>query len=635
MALNQAAINIEVINGRIPALNYLKSLTVSSTSASSFLKRTGAIRKALSTSVATLVRGVRKRITYTSTSTASIRKAITQTARKVTSVSTASVVKRVGHLFSTVSSTSTATLKRVTGKVLTYNETAVSRLIKAVRKTFSVTGTSASNLYKRLPKSYSASSTAIVSLRKRVNKPLTSSIEFVVALVTGIATHFVSLVYNSVTTSSLRKLVRKLLTDIEVSVASIITVTNRLITLLAYSSSTVSIRKAATHALIATSTSVASVIKKVLKTFITLGTKTVMTGTLNSSVYNERTINSDDPTYTETTGITSTATIAVNSFYYKALTVLSTSISTIVRAITRLKVIVASVVTTTNSLVKQVGIQLYSFVENLADVFKQVQLVLITLGNKYVMTGTIGSTIYNLLTINTDDPVYTTTTGVSSTATVAVSTIYYRILTSIATVTSSLLPALIKLKVLVANAVTSTARVLKQVNLNLVSEVFNAIETVKQINLILITYGSKYVMTGGLNGLILNALTINEESPPSYILGEGVFSTATVSVLSNYYRTLNILSTSISSLLTFKFLPKVLVANVVSSIVSIKKDIEKLVEVAYSFVDATISTAITFLAELISLVTSTSTIASAKFFFKVLSVISTVLLQLVELGLKY
>jgi hypothetical protein len=284
---------------------------------------------------------------------------------------------------------------------------------------------------------------------------------------------------------------------------------------------------------------------------------------------------------------------------------------------------VASVVTTTNSLVKQVGIQLYSFVENLADVFKQVQLVLITLGNKYVMTGTIGSTIYNLLTINTDDPVYTTTTGVSSTATVAVSTIYYRILTSIATVTSSLLPALIKLKVLVANAVTSTARVLKQVNLNLVSEVFNAIETVKQINLILITYGSKYVMTGGLNGLILNALTINEESPPSYILGEGVFSTATVSVLSNYYRTLNILSTSISSLLTFKFLPKVLVANVVSSIVSIKKDIEKLVEVAYSFVDATISTAITFLAELISLVTSTSTIASAKFFFKVLSVIST------------
>ena len=546
MALNQAAINIEVINGSVPVLNYLKSLTVSSTSTSSFLKRAGAIRSVISTSAVSLVRGVRKLITYTSTSTATVRKAITQTARSVVSTSTAKLLKGYFRRLNGIVVTSTATLKKAVGKLVVASQSTSNTVFRGVRKILSVSDATVSNIVNRVSKNFSVSSTSIAS-----------------------------------------------------------------------------IKKAATRTLLIISTTIASVIKKVLKTFIVKGTKTLMTGTLNGPLLNERSINSDDPTYTETTGITSTATVSVNAFYYKVLTVLSTSISTIVRAINRLKVLVVSVVTTTNSLVKQVGTQLYFYVENLADVFKQVQLVLITLGNKYVMTGTIGSSIFNLLTINEDNPIYTTTTGVTSTTTVSVSTIYYRILTSIATVTSSLLPALIKLKALVANAVTSTVRVLKQANINLVSEVLSAIETVKQIRLILITYGSKYVMTGGLNGLILNALTINEESPPNYILAEGVFSTATISILSRYYKTLNILGTSISSLLTFKFLPKVLVANVVSSIVSIKKDIGKLVELAGSLVDATISTAITFLAELISLVTNTSTLAAARFFFKVLSVIST------------
>ena len=360
MALNQAAINIEVINGVPPAKLYNQAVTASSTSTSSFLKKAGAIRSALSTSAVNLVRGVGKLVTYTSTSAVSILRAITQTARTVTSTSTVSITKAVNHLFSTITSISSSTLARVAGKLVVASESTVNSISRAVGKFVVASEVTVSNIYKLLPKTYSASSTSTANVLKTVGKTLVSAIEYTVALIAEKANHFVTLSYNSVTTSSIAKLVNKLITDVEVSIAVILEAANHLLTLLAYSTSTVNISKAVSHTVTAISTSIANVFKQVQKTFITLGNKYVMTGGLNGSVFNLLAINTDAPVYTETTGVTSNTTISVNSVYHVLISIVEATVNSLTafRILPRTYTVVSTSIV---NLVKQAQTTLYNF----------------------------------------------------------------------------------------------------------------------------------------------------------------------------------------------------------------------------------------------------------------------------------
>lgn len=579
MALNQAAINVEVINGYPPAVLYFKNVIASSTTISSFLKRTGAIRKALSTSVATLVRGVRKRITYTSTSTASIRKAITQTARSVISTSTAKLLRRYFRLLNGIVVTSTATLRKAVGKLVVASQSTTSTISRAVRKILSVSDATVSNIVKRVSKRFSVSSTSIASIKKAATRTLSvisTTIAKVIkkvlktfivkgtktlmtgtlngpifnerALNTDDPTYTETTGVTSTATVSVNSFYYKLLTILSTSVNTLSFFVNKLRTLTVNVTSSVTklslvFKELVTDILV----SIATVFKIVGKLLVASGTKTVMTGTLNGPLLNERALNTDDPTYTETTGITSTATVSVNALYYRLFTVLSTSINTITRAITRLKVIIATIVVSSSSLLKSVSKLLYTFVSNLADTFKQIQLILITYGNKYVMTGGLNGLSLNELTINEEAPAtYILAPGVYSTATVSVISIYYKVLVSLVTSINSLVIAFIKLKVLVANAVISTVRVFKQANLTLVAFVSSVIDTVKQIKLILITLGTRFIMLGGINGLTLNDLTINDESSETIIYTSGVNSTATLLTNSFFFKVLSVLSTSIA-----------------------------------------------------------------------------------------
>ena len=957
MALNQAAINVEVINGYPPAVLYFRNVIASSTTITSFLKRAGAIRSAISTTAASLVRGVRKSITYTSTSTATILKAIIQSARSVTSATTSTIRRQFNRTVNGIVATSTSTVQKAVGKLVTYNEIAVNTISRAVRRTLTVVGTSASNLYKLQPKSYSASSTSTASELLRVNKNIVSSLVVSSVVLTRLLARFVVVSYNSITTSSFVKRVSKLVIDsvavtvvitdiislfrtllitstsvasirkvcaktiiaisssisnviksvlktfitsgtktlilstlngalindyalnegvsttvdaigitstptisvnsffyklltilstsvstivnvlirarllavnvvssttrlvnlfktfsllevfsicslapnaiylfilnitstisstlnervnkvvsatstslssilkaarknitalsstvstlrkqasklvtalvtstvtlpakgirkvitlvsntlvtlsrfnfkllleVEVGIATIITVANRLVVLLAYSNSNAKITKGFSKTLVALQSIVVALFKQVAKTFIVSGTRTVMTGTLNSSFLNERTLNSDDAVYTESPGISSTATVSVNAFYYRILTILSIVSASLTRTRGTVKVLVANVTTSIVNILKDISTTLYidisstvtlvfsfayllildctsttsSFITNnikkliqyisvtvvllsrpgqlfrtllisstvvaslrkaipklfnvvsttISSLVKKVLLTFITFGNKYVMTGTLGSSVLNGLTINTDDPVYVASPGVSSTATVSVDSLYYKLLTILATSTSSILSAFVLVKLLIANTIISTVSIVKQFSLALYTFVSTVVDTFKEIKLILITYGIKYVMTGGLNGLVLNELSINDEPPPSYIIAEGVSSTTTVSVLSNYYRALNALSSTISSIFALKVIIKLLIANVITSVSSIKKVIDKVFETVSSFVDATLTSLAVIFVVLTTLVTTTSTLLAGQFFFRVLSVIST------------
>lgn len=358
------------------------------------------------------------------------------------------------------------------------------------------------------------------------------------------------------------------------------------------------------------------------KTLIVQGSKTVMTGSLNGPIFNERTINTDDPTYIVTSGVTSTSTVFVNSFYYVLLTLLATTTNSLNRTALKIKILIANAITSIVNLTKQITTTLSTLSNIVINLFKQVKLTLIVLGNKYVMTGTLGSALYNQLTFNTDNPVYTTTTGITSTATVSVNSVYKRLLSIVVTSINSLSPGLIKLKLLVTNIVTSSSSLIKQIKTTLTILSSSIADVFKQVKTTLITYGSKYVMSGGLNGLIFNALTINDEAPPSYILTPGINSTATVSVKALYYRILSLVVTSLSTLNKARITFKTLVSNTVTSLATLIKQTKTTL---YTSLVTNID--LSFVANRLQLlsvnITSTSTLVFGRFFTRALSILST------------
>jgi hypothetical protein len=544
MALNQAALNVEVINGVPPGTRYNKAVTATATVITSFLKQARTIKSIVSTSTARIVRGVRKLITYTSTSTTTVRKAITQTARSVVSTSTARILKQYYRVLTSTIVISTETLTKAVRKLVVASQNTTSTISKRIGKLLNVSSTSVLNISKRVSKSFSVSSISVNSIKK------------------GLA-----------------------------------------------------------RVLVISSSTISTVIKQIRKTLITLGTKTVMTGSLNGPVFNERTINADDPTYTTTTGITSTATVSVNSLYYKLLTVLSATTNTINRAVTRTKVLIANLVVSISSLVKVVQVALNSYVDTIVDLFKQVKLTLIVLGNKYVMTGTLGSALYNQLTINTDDPIYTTTTGITSTATVSVKSIYYRVLTVLSTSINSLIAAFIKLKVLtvtVSSSVIKLSLVLKDFISDSLIDTFTVL---KKVSKTFIVRGTKTVMSGTLNGPVFNERTINTDDP-TYTETTGITSTATLATKSLYFRIITLIVTSLSTIAKARLTYKTLVSNTVTSLV-------KLVKQAQVTLYSNLDTIIDFnyftnrLVLLTVSVISTCSLVFAQFFFKTLSALST------------
>ena len=97
MALNQSAINVEVVNGSAGGNVFTQALTVASTSTASFLKGIGALKSVTSTSLATISRiyTYAKSLLATSTSSVSIVKALSTFITVVNVISTATIDKAI------------------------------------------------------------------------------------------------------------------------------------------------------------------------------------------------------------------------------------------------------------------------------------------------------------------------------------------------------------------------------------------------------------------------------------------------------------------------------------------------------------------------------------------------------------
>ena len=118
MALNQSAVNTEVVNGSVSGSVYSKSLAALSTSTALFLKGIGAIRSYAITSTTSIANFIKKTITDVEVTSSVL---ITVVNRLLTliasSTSVNSINKSVSKLFS-ITSTSTSSIQKTFLKVL-------------------------------------------------------------------------------------------------------------------------------------------------------------------------------------------------------------------------------------------------------------------------------------------------------------------------------------------------------------------------------------------------------------------------------------------------------------------------------------------------------------------------------------
>jgi hypothetical protein len=259
VALNQSAVNVEVVNGSAGGAVFTKALSVVTSATASFLRGIGALKTITSTSSVLITRA----ITYARTLLAS-------------STSVVSIVRAFSKFITLVSVLSTATinLAYVFGRVL------------------------------------SATSSSTVILIRQLSKIVTSSIVTSIATITKQLSYLKTLSVTSTVISTLQRYFGKIVIEVEVVAATILLATNRLITLLAYSSASVSITKGIDKFMSLVSVASTVTLTK-LQTFFKLLSVTVSSvATLNVARF-----------YFRSLDVVSTVTATVNKFLNNLLTI--------------------------------------------------------------------------------------------------------------------------------------------------------------------------------------------------------------------------------------------------------------------------------------------------------------------------
>lgn len=319
------------------------------------------------------------------------------------------------------------------------------------------------------------------------------------------------------------------------------------------------------QAVTASSTSTSSVVKKPLLTFIVLGNKYVNVGGIDSSQVNLLAINADNSVYVTTTGSTSNSTVYVNSLFKTALIAATTSTSSLTKGFLNRFVFTVSVVSN-SSIVRSTLKTVSATATSAVSYVKAISKTLITFGTKYTNIGAIGNVIVNGLTLNADNPLYSSVAGVVSTATTVPATTYRRTVSILQTIAATL--STIKLKnVALSVSVASTTTIFKAVTSALTVVSTSVQSLIKRVQLTIVGWGSKYVITGGVGSSAVDTFAINADSPvyttAPYVTGTAITApktiykllvalattiTATVSFVKTRVLTLSVLSTSTAAL---------------------------------------------------------------------------------------
>jgi hypothetical protein len=290
MALNQRAVNEEVVNGGPVQRNVILVAYIYVNQVYSYVS--GAINSFFLNA---------NPINSASTPDAYLNSSITKQTNKYLLSTVLSIIALVfGYAFNkvlSVVSTTTSTLVKLITTTKTVISTAVVTLIKSLTKLFSITSTNTTTLttVTSLLKTLTATVSNSVSLVKQIGKLLVSSIVSSIATITKISSYIRTLSVTSIVIPTIRRYIGKIVLEIEVVASTIITATNRLVTLLAYSTSSVNLKKGITKLIpLVTSTVIASIsfIKSLLRTI--------------------------------TASVSSTVTLLSGRFYYRTLSAIST-----------------------------------------------------------------------------------------------------------------------------------------------------------------------------------------------------------------------------------------------------------------------------------------------------------------------
>lgn len=259
MALNQSAVNVEVVNGSAGGAVFTQALSVVTSATASFLRGIGALK------------------TITSTSSVLITKALTYAKTLLaTSTSTVSIVRAFDKIISLVSVLSTATI----------------------------------NLAITFSRVISASVSSTVTLIRQIGKIITSSIVTSIATIAQQLSYLKTLSVTSTVIPVLQRYFSKIVLEVEVVAASILLATNRLITLLAYSSASVSITKGISKIVDLVTSITTSTLSKVTSFVRELTVNVTSLVTLTVARF-----------YFRTLSVVSTVTAIVEKFFNKVLTI--------------------------------------------------------------------------------------------------------------------------------------------------------------------------------------------------------------------------------------------------------------------------------------------------------------------------
>ena len=545
-----------------------------------------------------------KLLSVLSTTTNTITKAV-QTTLSVASSVVTSVLKSVKKIVNAGASTTTTTLSRSLRYVvnLTYVVTKALSLQKVAAKSIVVASTSSAKLYLgRFKTLTTTAAVSVASLVKQVRLVLiTLGNKYVIT--GGLGSSYLNQlsinadvpVYTTTTgvTSNavvyVNSLFYKTLSYLQTTVSSISRIYVLVRTFTAASTSVSSIVRSTATTLTAAVSQTATLVKRALLILITFGTKYTNIGAVGNVIGNSLTLNADNPLYTSTAGIVSTATVSVNTLFYRTLSVLQSTANSITTASSRLITLVVTAVTSTVRVVKDVSKTVNAVVSSAASVVKKALLTLITYGVKYTNIGAVGNVLVNGLALNADNPLYTATAGITTTATVGVQTLYYRTLSAVQSVLATIAAANIKLATLVASVVTSTNRLIKDVATTQSVVVSNVVSVVKRVLMTLITFGVKYTNIGAVGNVLVNGLSLNSDNP-LYTSTAGIATTATVSTITFYRRTLAALQSAVSSLSIASIYFRNLVSSVVLSVSTVVKNIDKPLAVAVSTVTTAVKT---------------------------------------------
>jgi hypothetical protein len=259
VALNQSAVNVEVVNGSAGGTVFTKALSVVTSATASFLRGIGALK------------------TITSTSSVLITQALTYAKSLL------------------ASSTSVVTIVRAFDKIITL---------------INVLSTATINLVTIFSRILSATSSSTVTLIKEIGLLITSSIVSSIVTIAQQLSYLKTLSVTSIVIPILQRYFSKIILEVQVVAATILLATNRLITLLAYSSTSVTITKAIDKTIDLVVSIVTSTLTKTLALIKTLSISVSSLVTLVVARF-----------YFRTLTVVSSVTATVNKFFNNVLTI--------------------------------------------------------------------------------------------------------------------------------------------------------------------------------------------------------------------------------------------------------------------------------------------------------------------------